>query len=393
MEGTLQEKYQIVEVPVNELIPSEYNPRQANEKEIRDLTESIRRFGMVDPLIVNKNHGRKNRVIGGHFRLKIAKNLGYKKVPVVYVDIPDIEKEKELNLRLNKNLGEWDFDLLTNFDEELLKDVGFESEELDKIFQLDLKKDADEVPEVRQTDIKRGDLFRLGKHRLMCGDATKREDVEKLMDGKKADMVFTDPPYGINLDSSFKGMPSRWASHKYDNKYQKEIIGDSKSFDCSFLMDLAKEIFLFGADYYANTLPNSGIDGTWYVWDKREEENFDRMLGSPFELIWGKIKRGKKIIRMRWASFYTSDAVKGEKTKDRTHPTQKPIALCEWFVERFSKREQSIIDLFGGSGSTLIACERLNRRCFMMEIDPQYVQVIIDRWENYTGQKAEKIDD
>ena len=187
---------------LSELTPAEYNPRQSNDKEWRDLEESLSKFNLASPIIINKN----NKVIGGHFRLRILRERNVSDVDVRVPDrLLDPEEEKELNLRLNKNLGAWDFDKLANFEEDFLKGVGFESEELDKIFQLDTDKDADAVPEVRETIIKRGDIFVLGQHRLMCGDATSREDVERLMDGQKADMVFTDPPYGLGYQyNSYK---------------------------------------------------------------------------------------------------------------------------------------------------------------------------------------------
>ena len=147
---------------------------------------------------------------------------------------------------------------------------------------------------------------------------------------------------------------------------------------------------MFGADYYANTLPDSGVNGTWYVWDKREEENYDKMLGSPFELCWGMQKRGKKIIRMRWASFLHGKATEGEQSKNRLHPTQKPLALCSYFVKEFSKRDDIVLDLFGGSGSTLIAAEQTNRTCFMAEISPVYCDVIRKRYNNFIDRNNEK---
>jgi site-specific DNA-methyltransferase (adenine-specific) len=209
---------------------------------------------------------------------------------------------------------------------------------------------------------------------------------------EKAQMVFTDPPYGIGLDSSYAGMPSRWASHKYDNKFQDSIVGDDKPFDASWLIGLAKEVFLWGADYYADTLPQSGIKGTWYIWDKREDESgdtFDKMLGSPFEMCWAKVKRGKKFIRMRWASFYQGESTDGEKPKDRYHPTQKPVALAEWFYEKFSEKDEVIFDPYLGSGSFLIACERLGRKCRAVEISPAYCAVAIQRWVDMTGGEPE----
>jgi DNA modification methylase len=390
--GNKQEKLKIQWVDIDDLKPSEYNPRKWTEKEINDLKESIKRFGIVDPLVVNSAEKRKNILIGGHFRLTILKELGYKKVPVVYVNIPDIKKEKELNLRLNRNLGSFNYDLLANFDEELLKEVGFESEELDKIFDLKIEDNEgdDNVPEVKETDIKYGDIFQLGTHRLMCGDATKKEDVEKLMNGEKADMVFTDPPYGINLDTDFSDMVGIGRGKKY-----KKVIGDEKPFDYRLFdfLNGIKEQFWWGADYYVETLPNFGKNGSWFVWDKTEggiraNSSYDKQFGSNFELCWSKSKHKRQIVRCLWKGIF---GLSKEDVKKRLHPTQKPVRLCEWFIKKFSKRGQVIVDLFGGSGSTLIACEKLNRRCFMMEIEPIYCQVIIDRWEKFTGKKCVKI--
>ncbi|MDZ4296105.1 MAG: ParB N-terminal domain-containing protein [Patescibacteria group bacterium] len=193
---------------MSSLRPASYNPRKWDAAAIAGLTASIKEFGLVDPIIVNAAESRKNIVVGGHFRLKIAKDLGYKTVPVVYVDIPDERKERELNLRLNKNLGDWDWTALAEFDQDLLKDVGFESDELDRIFDLDLGEDdfdADaEAAKIGEPQSQYGEVYQLGRHRLMCGDSTKREDVDKLMDGTKADMVFTDPPYNVNYGMTMK---------------------------------------------------------------------------------------------------------------------------------------------------------------------------------------------
>jgi len=380
----------VVEVEIEKLKPSEYNPRALSEKEALDLEKSLRKFGMVEPIVVNSASGRENVIIGGHQRYFLLKKMGWKKIPVVYVNIPDLKEEQELNLRLNKNLGHWDWDMLANLSEDLLKEVGFESEELDKIFSLE-REDEDEVPEPRkETDIKYGDIFQLGRHRVMCGDATKKEDVEKLMKGEKADMVFTDPPYGMNLDTDFSDMVGIGRGNKYE-----KVIGDDKPFDYRLFdfLNGIKEQFWWGADYYVETLPNFGKNGSWFVWDKTEggirtNSAYEKQFGSNFELCWSKARHKRQIIRCLWKGIF---GLSKEDIKKRLHPTQKPIALCEWFIEKFSKREQVIIDLFGGSGSTSIACEKLNRRCFVMEIEPIYVQVIIDRWEKFTNQKAKKL--
>jgi len=389
------EKLKVEYVDINTLLFADYNPRKASKEQTEQLKESIKRFGLVEPVVVNSAENRKNIIIGGHFRVKVAKELGIKQVPVVYVNIPDIEKEKELNIRLNKNTGEFDYELLANFDENLLKDIGFTDIELDQIFTEEPQPEDDEVPEMREvTNIKYGDIFRLGNHRLMCGDATKKEDVEKLMDGKKADMVFTDPPYGINLNTDYRNMRFPKKNFSVGKLYPK-VIGDDKQYNPSHIFDFfayCKEIFLWGADYYAELIPNRN-KGSFFVWDKTgggvsPNTEYEKMYGSNFELCWSRNKHKRAIVRVLWKGIF---GLEKEHIKERLHPTQKPVALCEWFIKRFSKRGQIIVDLYGGSGSTLIACEKLNCRCYMTEIDPIYCQIIIDRWEKLTGKKAEKL--
>jgi len=376
----------IVYVPIKQLKPSEYNPRKWNEKIVADIKKSITNFGIVDPIIVNSAKDRKNIVIGGHLRLFACKELGYKEVPVVYVNIPDIKKEQELNIRLNKNQGEWDFDLLANIDEDILVDIGFDSKELDKVFQLEAKPEDDDVPEISEAETicKTGDLYQLGNHRLMCGDCTVKENVDKLMDGKKADMVFTDPPYGIGLDTDYTHISKNWKGHITSSRKYKNIIGDDKDFNSDFILqffDYCKEIFLWGAENYY--VPKGG----WFVWDKTQGKT-QVTVGSEFELCWSKQKHKKQILLFKWSG------VMGLQTQDirhRIHPTQKPVEVCKWFIDKFSKQEQNVVDLFGGSGSTMIACEKTNRKCYMVEIDERYADVIIARWEKFTGGKATKL--
>ena len=191
---TLKSKLQLHYVPITELKPADYNPRVWNEDTTKQLTESIQRYGLVDPIVVNSAEARKNIVIGGHFRLHVAKSLGFTEMPVVYINIPDIEREKELNIRLNKNLGEFDFDLLKSFGENFLADVGFSSEELDSIFEIDdIPEEFDLEKELKKLDInsiqvQKGDVYELGSSRLMCGDSTIEADMLKLMSDEKADM-------------------------------------------------------------------------------------------------------------------------------------------------------------------------------------------------------------
>jgi len=191
----------ITYVPIDLLRPSEYNPRKWDEEAKANLKESIKRFDVVDPLLVNGSEERKNIVIGGHFRIETLKELGYTEVPVVYLYISDIEKEKELNIRLNKNQGEFDLDLLAEFDESFLTDIGFDSEELDDIFEedkteqiFDLKKELEKL-DINEITVQKGDIYDLDGSRLMCGDSTIEENMLKLMGDTKVDMVMTDPPY------------------------------------------------------------------------------------------------------------------------------------------------------------------------------------------------------
>ena len=215
-------------VPLSELKLSEYNPRRHTPEAMAALKESINRFGICDPVIVNSALERKNILIGGHMRVKALKEMGINEVPVVYINIPDIEKEKELNIRLNKNTGEFDWDMLADFSEEFLKDVGFSSEELDSIFkiedtpeQFDLNKELDKL-NIKNIEIKKGDVWKIGDVKLMCGDSTIEKDILTLMGKEKADMVFTDPPYILNyLKGKTRGKngPTVGFGSKKDRRY------------------------------------------------------------------------------------------------------------------------------------------------------------------------------
>lgn len=344
---------------------------------------------MVEPLVWNKRTGN---LVGGHQRLKILKEMGVKGIEVSVVDLDDV-KEKALNLALNKISGEWDFPMLKDLLQELdtgemdMEITGFDTKEIEDLMTQfhqpeEGLTDDDAVPEATESISKRGDLWELGNHRLLCGDATVREDVDRLMGGEKADMVFTDPPYGINLDTDFTALTSK-RSFSSSNKFSK-VVGDDKPFDASFILSMADEVLLFGADYYINTLP---VGGSWLVWDKRADESQDKGYGSCFELIWSKQKHKRWMLRHNWFGFFTG----GEK-REYTHPTEKPVSLLIDVVSKIS-RVESILDLFGGSGSTLIACEKLGRRCYMMEIDEHYTDVIIKRWEAFTGKQAVRLDE
>ena len=385
-----------VQYDVKNLIFAEYNPRELTKDQHQDLKDSITRFGFVDPLIVNTHKERKNILVGGHQRLRIAKELGYKDVPCVEVNLtPD--KEKELNVRLNKNTGQWDWDALANhFDVGELLEWGFSEDELQFTEPEEVQglTDDDDVPEVEESITKQGDLWILGKHRLLCGDATKKEDVERLMDGQKADMVFTDPPYGVDYDGGIQ-----FTKDGVKKGQQKKLKNDDVSIYLDAIPMMAKY--------------SSGAIYTWFAGTKAKDiyNAIDSIGGDLHALIiW--IKNGgygalnanykqKHEPCLYWKPKGTSLNFCGETTettiweidkdgKNKMHPTQKPVALG---VKAISNHKANIVmDLFLGSGSTLIACEKTNRKCYGMEIDPHYCDVIVKRWEDYTGNKAERFE-
>jgi DNA modification methylase len=438
------ENLKIHQVPISELKPATYNPRKWDEVATKNLTESIKRFGLVDPIIVNGSEERKNIVIGGHFRLKIAQDLKFKEVPVVYLNIPDENKEKELNLRLNRNTGEWDWDLLAEFDENLLTDIGFTSEELDNVFEIeenpekfDLEKELKKL-QIENIQIKEGDRYQLGDHVLMCGDSTVEKDVLKLIDGNQADMCFTDPPYILDYlkGKKKKGKTTEGFGLKRDRTY----IGTEElppNFSDLWMANIAKiqkpdfSIIIFENPKnlrtiwnalevhwkYRNTiiwrLPNrtQGFAAKYKFFNKydfamlgtsgqvslNDEHESDALLQEEYETAlfatsgsphWESYKKGKKICPSDFIEF---------KAEDAKHSGQgiifgtKPIEVLIPYMKVLTKRNDIVIEPFGGSGSTLIAAEKLKRRCFIMEKCPIYAEVIKKRWENLTSLKAKKI--
>ena len=376
----------IVKRSIDELIFAEYNPRQLSKDQFKYLKDSIHRFGLVDPIIINKNKDRKNIIIGGHQRTKVAKAMGIKEVPCVELDL-NYDKERELNIRLNKNTGDWDYDLLANnFDIEELHDWGFDDSELKlDLFEeeIDGLIDDDEIPEAVEPICKLGDVWQLGKHRLLCGDSTKKENIELLLDGNKADMVFTDPPYGINE----KGDRTARKTGLAKNHNLKDFVDDSikyavKNYKIIESLNIKTQIW-FGANYYCHFLP---MTNNWLVWDKRVEDKM-KDTQSDCELAWVKTdKSSVRIFRHLWKGFNKDS----ERNVPRVHPTQKPIELSVWSFKNYGN-PKSVLDCFLGSGTTLIACEKTNRVCYGMELDEHYCDVIINRWEKFTGQKAEKV--
>jgi len=421
---TQSQNIKIVQVQVSDLNPAVYNPRKWDKTAIDSLTESIQRFGLVDPILVNSTPERKGTVIGGHFRLHIAKLLGYTEVPVVYLDIPDIEKEKELNLRLNRNTGDWDYELLKDFDSSFLLDVGFSDIEIGEIFDTDLEIENDEFDEekelekIKETDIKPGDMFILGKHRLICGDSTDPAVVQKLMEGDSASMIYSDPPYNIGLDYN-KGIggKSMYGGNVDDNKSDSEYREFLKKVLSNALQYVHPDlhIFMYCDQAYIGMLQNlykelaiknqrvclwikNGFNPTpKSAFNKCYEPCVYGTIGKPYlsetknlnEIMNKEIGVGNQGTDDIYDLFdiWLSKRVAGNEYE---HPTTKPTTLHEKPLRRCTKVSDVVLDMFGGSGSTLIACEQMKRRAFLIEKEPIFCQLIINRYEKLTGQKVTK---
>lgn len=374
----LEEKVMMEERKLDSIQPYHKNAKKHPQKQVEQVAASIQEFGFNQPIVIDKD----GVIIVGHGRYEAAKALKLLTVPVIEVDLTE-EQANAYRLADNKlNESEWDMNLvieeLKGLTEPYLELTGF-----DKDLIIEPEEQDDVVPEVPVEPVsKLGDLYILGNHRVLCGDSTKIEDVERLMDGKKADMVFTDPPYGMNLDTDYSQLSND--NFGVESKSYSKVIGDDQDFNMNAFSYLdCKEQFWWGADWYRKSLPEGG---SWFVWDKRVDENLDNMYGSAFELCWSKQRHQRLFIRHKFAGFFGSaDA------RNRVHPTQKALGVCEWFLSKYSDKESIILDLFLGSGSTLIAAEKTGRICYGMELDPKYVDVIVRRWEEYTGKKAQLI--
>lgn len=390
-------------VSVSKLVPHPKNPNKHPADQIERLADIIDFQGWRYPIKVSTRSGF---VTSGHGRIEAAKLRKWTEVPVSYQDY-ESEAQEYADVISDNAIAEWsDLDLSAintdivelgpDFDIDLLGIKDFVLEPAEKFAP---QCDEDEVPENVETICKLGDIWQLGKHRLMCGDSTNVDAVGKLMDGEMIALLFTDPPYGINAvkkgkvdaDGGF-GSTSRPAkSNIVKAKVYKPIIGDDKDYDPNHLFSMAaKNIITWGANYYADKLPNNGH---WLVWDKKADIASDDNTFSDCELAWTNVsKTSVKIFRHLWSGLIRAGN-RREEMGQRVHPTQKPVGLCGEIISKYSENEESVLDLFGGSGSTLIACEKTNRKCYMMEIDPHYCDVIVARWEKYTGQKAKRLNE
>jgi len=400
---------QISYLPTEQLKLHPQNPRRIDEKQMQILCDSIKAnpdYFETRPILCNKDMV----VFAGNMRLLAAQRLALKEVPVAVMDISE-ERQRELMIRDNRSNGLWDFDLLgNNFDVDNLLKWGFnEKELLGSPFDFFPNSDKDEkMPDMPNTPpiAQLGDVYILGNHRLMCGDSTNLDDVQKLMNGQSADMLFTDPPYNIayeQLNMMREGAKdwskeSEWKDKMTDEQFQQfliTILTNAKT----VLKEFAHFYVWFAFKFYKELVIAFDSNEIHYdkvplIWKKqtvplswaRYHRNYEPCLFGGKETI--TAKNGG-----RWFGPNNETTVWEINTDSNisyVHPTQKPTALAERAIKNSSQENEIILDLFGGSGSTLIACEKTKRISFTMELDPHYVDVIVKRWEEYTKQTAIK---
>jgi hypothetical protein len=358
-------------VDIKTVKPNPSNPRHIKDHKFTQLVKSIRHFPemlQLRPIVVDAD----NIVLGGNMRLKACIEAGLKEVPIIVASELTEEQQKEFIIKDNVGFGEWDWEQLANeWEIEQLSDWGLDLPIEMEDTEIEAVEDNYQAPDTIETDIVIGDLFEIGEHRLLCGDSTDSDAVARLMNGEKADMVFTDPPYGIAYDNE-----ERWNGIDKQNNSAKRnkgkmILGDAEDFNPSFLLSYfsyCKEIFIWGMQYYPEHLGRGGC----IVWNRKTETQKD-VPHADFELCWSKQERNK-MAWITWGGFKSKEI--GE---ERLHTTQKPIELASWFFNNWGKQNDLVADLFLGSGSTMVAAHQLKRKCYGMELDPKYCQVIIDR--------------
>ena len=391
---------EIRKIETSKLIPATYNPRkdlQSKDEEYQKIKRSITEFGFVSPLIINKDM----TVIGGHQRLKVLKELGFTELECIIVDL-DKTQEKALNIALNKIQGDWDEEKLEVLLQELkLEDfdtslTGFDFDEVDEILsEINGTKEDDfdvdsAYQEIEEPITKLGDIWILGNHRLMCGDSTHRDDIMCLMNNQDADMLLTDPPYNVD----YVGKTAEALKIKNDNMSDNQFYEFLKKV-FENMYSVTKEgasIYVFHADTeglnFRKAFKDSGYKlAECLIWKKdcfvmgRQDYQWQH---EPILYGW---KEGV-------AHYFVNDRTQStilefDRPKQSTlHPTMKPIDLIAKLIKNSSKENDIILDLFGGSGSTIIASEQLNRNCYTMELDPKYCDVIVKRWEKLTNKKA-----
>lgn len=375
---------EIIKLKIADIVPYDKNPRK-NDGAVDAVAESIKQCGYCAPIVIDED----NVILAGHTRLKALKKLKYKECECVRKVGMTEEQKRKYRLLDNKTneLAEWDMDLLKGELDGLdFLDFDFGFDIADESAPQAIVEDvAPEVDEENEPITKLGDIWQLGRHRLMCGDSTDKATVEMLMDGKKADMVFTDPPYGYEYQSNMRTKSKKFDVLQNDDKILDfmPIVKEQCSgfvFVCTTWKVLDKWLPLFNKYFDLTNM---------IIWDKGGGGigDLEHTFLTDYEIILCS-NNGAKITGKRIGSVWN---VPKDNANDYVHATQKPVKLSVIAIENTTNKNGIVLDLFGGSGSTLIACEQLNRTCYMMELDPKYCDVIVKRWENFTGNKAKRI--
>jgi len=363
------------------------HPKNVRQGDIGAISESLKAHGQYRPIVVDE---RTNLILAGNHTWKAAKALGWSEINAGFIQTKDDDEALRILLADNRttDLASYDDEGLAELLKQLsetdigLEGTAFDGDDLDTLLKdlghFELPTDVDEIPEQVPAISKMGDVWLLGEHRVMCGDSLMVDNLDLLMNGKKAGCVLTDPPYGINLNTDYS------QSETNKGKKYKKVLNDDKPFNASLIYNYFNDVdeqYWWGADYYRQTIADSELTGSWLVWDKRVDEHLDSVIGSAFELCWSRTRHQRKILRYQWTN-YTSHENAGHK---RAHPTEKPIAMLIQIINDYASDRCVIVDLFGGSGSTLIASQETNRIAYLMELDPHYVDVICARYQKHTG--------
>lgn len=380
----------IERIKIGDLKPYERNAKKHDERQVKNVMESIKQFGFVQPIVVDKD----NVLIIGHCRLIAAKRLKMREVPCLRME--DLSKDDVDRLRLldNKlNESEWDIDLLLE-DVPNLDFAGFDIDWGLPEIEEETEIVEDEVPEPpKEAKTKPGDLYQLGRHRLLCGDATKDADIKRLLDGKEADLYLTDPPYNVAYEGATKDKLTIMNDSMEDSKF-REFLRDS--------FDAAKQSIKAGASFYIWHADSEGYnfrgacrDVGWQVRECLIWKKNSMVLGRQDyqwkhePCLYGWNDGGSH----SWYSDRKQTTILefNKPNRNGEHPTMKPVALFDYLIKNSSKKGDIVLDTFGGSGTTIIACEQNGRCGYSTELDPKYCDVIVERWENLTGNKAELI--
>jgi DNA modification methylase len=397
--------------PLARFVPYARNPRK-NDAAVARMIGSIKEFGFKIPILARSD----GLIVDGHLRLKAAAEMGIAELPVILCDEWSEAQVKAFRLLANRSVAwaEWDEELLRfefqdlaalDFDLDL---TGFDEKEWEGFLEPQGTAgltEPDDVPDVPETAVSQpGDIWLMGKHRLICGDATNAEAVARILQGERPALLLTDPPYGINIVQTsgatvggskpvtIKGTIRAHGAYPFGGKKNMkgkvggggwvdaneylQIHGDDKPFDPAHLFGLAEHLIFFGGNYFASKLPDSRC---WLVWDKNNTGHF-----ADCELAWTSLDKGVTLFRHTWNGL-VRQGPRNEELVKRIHPTQKPVGLFAEILDKFAPSGALILDPYLGSGTSLIAAERTARTCYAMEIEPLYVDVAVRRWQDFTG--------